>query len=147
MDSDLHIVLVDDDRLLVKIIAQVLTMRGMKVAISHDGEEGLRLIREIAPDLIILDIMMPKLDGFTVCRRLKADPDTRDIPVLVFSALGPSELQTIYKDAATLGADAYLTKPVQISKLLEQVSALLATPVAGEAVVGAPYPVRRVSLN
>ena len=89
MDSDSHIVLVDDDRLLVKIIAQVLTMRGIRVTVSHDGEEGLRLVRELAPDLVILDIMMPRLDGCAVCRRLKSDPETRDIPVLVFSALGP----------------------------------------------------------
>jgi DNA-binding response OmpR family regulator len=142
MDSNTHIVLVDDDRLLVKIIAEVLTMRGIRVTIGHDGEEGLRLVRELAPDLVILDIMMPRLDGGVVCRRLKSDPETRDIPVLVFSALGHAELQALYKDAASLGADAYLTKPVQIGKLLDQVAALLSTPT-----LSARHDARHVSLN
>jgi len=128
VERDLHIILVDDDRLLVNIIAQVLALRGIKVTIGHDGEEGLRLIRELAPDLVILDIMMPKLDGYAVCRYLKNDPETRDIPVLMFSALGPAELHKLHKDPASLGADAYLTKPIQIGKLLEQISALLFPP-------------------
>ena len=125
MDNSPHVVLVDDDRMLVKIIAQVLTMHGMRVSSAYDGETGLHLVRESLPDLVILDIMMPRLDGFAVCQRLKSDPETSDIPVLVFSALGASELQLAHKDAAAIGADACMTKPVKVEELLDQVALLL----------------------
>ena len=83
-----RILCVDDDRPTVTIIAAILKKEGYEVEIALNGNEGLKKARESKPDLLILDIMMPGTDGYEVCRRLKADPETSRIGVLMLTAKG-----------------------------------------------------------
>src|SRR5205085_6872401 len=89
---------------------------------AADGEETLRLVRTWHPDLILLDIMMPKISGFEVCKRLRADPATRGVAVLMVTALDqPSDVER----AVEAGTDDFLTKPINKTELLLRVRALL----------------------
>ena len=91
---------------------------------ASDGEQTLREVADWKPDLILLDIMMPKVSGFEVCRRLRADPATRDIAVLMITALDqPSDVER----AVDAGTDDFLTKPINQTDLLNRVRALLAS--------------------
>ncbi len=90
--------------------------------IATSGEEGLRLARESAPDLILLDVMMPGMDGFETCRRLKADRDLKDIPVIFLTALGESESEA---RGLGLGAADYITKPINVEIALLRIRNLL----------------------
>jgi len=104
----------------------VLGKKGYEVVVAVDGEEALVKVREHKPDLILLDVMMPKLDGFEVLTRLKDDPATRDIPVIMLSNL--SEASEI-KKAADRGARAYLVKSsLRPEQLAEKVAETLARP-------------------
>ena len=97
-------------------------MHGYHLLEAGDGEQALAAVKEHSPDLVLLDVMMPKLDGIEVVRRIKADPDTAAIPVLLLSAKAQS------KDIAAgleAGADGYITKPFDPLDLLERVAALL----------------------
>jgi two-component system alkaline phosphatase synthesis response regulator PhoP len=131
-----RILCVDDDRLLVTIISGLLKKEGYEVATALDGSEGLKKAREMKPDLIILDIMMPGLDGYEVCKRLKQDPDTAKIGVLVCTAKGGVEEQI--REAGRFadkvqdrlrgydaGALEFLTKPVKATELVQRVKAIL----------------------
>lgn len=102
-----RILLAEDDRFLRKAASTALRQKGYEVLSASDGQEALRLAREQAPDLILLDLIMPKVQGFEVLRRLKADPATRSIPVIVLTNLG----QDADRDAALSdGAREYLIK-------------------------------------
>lgn len=85
------VLIVDDDAFLSGIYATKLELEGFMVASARDGEEGLKLAPKEKPDLILLDVLMPKLDGFEVLKRLKADPETKDIPVIMLTNLGQKE--------------------------------------------------------
>jgi len=87
-----------------------------------DGEEGLKKVHEEKPDLILLDVVMPKINGYEVCRRLKRSPKTQNIPVLLFTAsAGPN----IDKKARACGADDYITKPFEAADLVAKIKAWL----------------------
>lgn len=102
-----RILLAEDDRFLQKAASTALRRRGYEVISATDGQEALRLAREHAPDLILLDLIMPKIQGFEVLRSLKADPSTSSIPVIVLTNLG----QDADRHAAlTDGAREYLIK-------------------------------------
>jgi two-component system alkaline phosphatase synthesis response regulator PhoP len=97
-------------------------MEGYEVVTALDGEQGLEKARSQRPDLIVLDIMMPKLDGYETCKMLKADPETRSIPIILLSAKGRNIDQKI---GFEVGADDYITKPFSPRKLVERINSIL----------------------
>ncbi len=113
------ILIIDDTRDNLRLLTQILTQRGYKVLATSDGEQALEAAATIAPDLILLDIMMPGMDGYTVCERLKARPETAHIPVIFISALN-EPLDKV--KAFTAGGVDYLTKPFQVEEILARVN-------------------------
>ncbi len=116
------ILVVDDEIYMVDVLDVSLGMEGYGMVTALDGEEALQKVKSEQPDLIVLDIMMPKLDGYETCRQLKSDPATRHIPVILLSGKGRNADQRLGFDA---GADDYITKPFSPRKLVERVNALL----------------------
>jgi len=117
-----RILVVDDEIYIVHILDFSLGMEGYEVLTALDGEQALEKARAEKPDLIVLDIMMPKLDGYETCKRLKADPDTKDVPVILLSAKGRNVDQKV---GFEVGADDYITKPFSPRKLVERINAIL----------------------
>jgi two-component system alkaline phosphatase synthesis response regulator PhoP len=117
-----RILVVDDEIYIVHILDFSLGMEGYEVLTALDGEQALERVRNDKPDLIVLDIMMPKLDGYEVCRTIKADPETRNIPVILLTAKGRNVDQKMGFD---VGADDYITKPFSPRKLVERINSLL----------------------
>ena len=113
-----RILVVDDEIYIVHILEFSLTMEGYSVLTASDGEEALSVIDNERPDLVVLDIMMPKLDGYEVCRRLRGDEQFRELPVILLSAKG----RPVDREAGLeAGADDYITKPFSPRKLLEKI--------------------------
>ena len=117
-----RILVVDDEIYIVHILDFSLGMEGYEVLTALDGEQALEKARTEKPDLIVLDIMMPKLDGYETCKRLKADPETKDVPVILLSAKGRNVDQKV---GFEVGADDYITKPFSPRKLVERINAIL----------------------
>lgn len=117
-----RILIVEDEESLLKLESILLSTRGYKVTGVSDGLAALREIEQNRPDLILLDIMMPGIDGFEVCRRVKENPDTRSIPVVMLTAKKSFADQT---RGVEVGADAYLTKPFKSGKIIEIIEGLL----------------------
>jgi two-component system, OmpR family, alkaline phosphatase synthesis response regulator PhoP len=117
------VLLVEDDRFLRKAAEATLRKGGLTVLVAADGEEALNIVRADVPDLVLLDLIMPKIQGFEVLRRLKDDPATRHVPVIVLSNLGQdSDVQR----AMTAGAAGYLIKSnLSLQELLAKVRSLL----------------------
>jgi len=113
------ILIVDDIPNNLKLLLNYLTKLGFKVLVGQDGEDGLAKALYAKPDVILLDIMMPRMDGFETCRQLKANPETRDIPVIFMSAL--SDLADKMK-GFQMGAVDYITKPIQHEEVLARVT-------------------------
>jgi two-component system alkaline phosphatase synthesis response regulator PhoP len=116
------ILVVDDEIYIVHILDFSLGMEGYEVVTALDGEQALEKARSEHPDLIVLDIMMPKLDGYETCKMLKADPATKDIPVILLSAKGRNVDQKV---GFEVGADDYITKPFSPRKLVERINSIL----------------------
>ena len=112
------ILVVDDEPDLVETVRFPLEMEGYQVLVAYNGEDGLNQARKDGPDLIILDLMLPKLDGYKVCRLLKFDERYKHIPVLMLTAKTQEKDRLLGKET---GADEYMTKPFDIDKLLEKV--------------------------
>jgi signal transduction histidine kinase/DNA-binding response OmpR family regulator len=106
------VLVIDDERATHELLERELGAKGYQVLHASSGREGLRLAREVRPDAITLDIIMPELDGWAVLRELKADPELRDLPVVLVTILGDREM------GYTLGAADYLTKPIDTDMLL-----------------------------
>ena len=117
-----RILLVDDTPDLVQVVSRRLESWGFEVLTAATGEEGLRMAQQTRPDLVLLDIMMPKMKGREVCARLKADPETKSIPVIFLTALG---LADHVKAGMDLGADDYIVKPFEPAELKERISIVL----------------------
>jgi two-component system alkaline phosphatase synthesis response regulator PhoP len=117
-----RVLVVDDEIYIVHILDFSLGMEGYEVITALDGEQALEKARSEKPDLIVLDIMMPKLDGYETCKQLKADAGTKDIPVILLSAKGRNVDQKI---GFEVGADDYITKPFSPRKLVERINAIL----------------------
>lgn len=109
------VLIVDDDPAWSSMLGQAIQFIGYNTLSAKDGEEALHRVHESPPDIIILDIMMPKMDGWEVCRRLKADPVTHNIPVLVYSTL--SDKKDCEK-GTRLGVSGYIGKEKDISEVL-----------------------------
>lgn len=122
-----RILVIDDDTAIVQLIKLNLKMDGFEVATAYDGTEGLREAAAHPPDLIILDVMMPGLGGREVLERLKADPITREIPVLMLTALGGAGDIT---QSLVGGAEWHLTKPFELHELTEMARRLTSMPDA-----------------
>ena len=116
------VLIVDDNPQNVELLAAFLESLPVKISTASDGIEALRKVAEQNPDLILLDIMMPHMSGFQVCQRLKSDPKTRDIQILMVTAL--NELGDIEK-ATEYGTDDFVSKPVNKFELLTRVKSLL----------------------
>jgi CheY-like chemotaxis protein len=121
----MHVAVIDDDPDIVEIVKATLKSRGFTVSAACDGEDGLRLIRTNRPDLIILDLMMPKVSGLEFVRRMREDPETRDIPVIVLSAIGEKTGKSEEFWRAGLGADDFVGKPFDPLALLGRVECVL----------------------
>lgn len=121
------ILVADDDPLLCKLLIHKLERAGYTVSCSDDGSKALALAREIRPDLVVLDAMMPGLDGFEVLRQLKEDPSTRSIPVMMLTAR--KEEKDIV-GALSRGARDYLVKPFMPEELVARVRLILGSGAA-----------------
>lgn len=117
-----RILVVDDEIYIVHILDFSLGMEGYEVVTALDGEQALQKAQETKPDLIVLDIMMPKMDGYETCKALKANPDTKDIPVILLSAKGRNVDQQTGFD---VGAEDYITKPFSPRKLVDRINTML----------------------
>lgn len=118
------ILVVDDEQDLATLLSFHLTQAGYEVAMAFDGEEGFRKYEEQPPDLIILDLKMPKLNGFEVCRKIRREKKDTQIPILMLTALQDDADRLIGK---VVGAQRYMTKPFKIEDLLKEVEWLMPT--------------------
>ena len=116
------VLIVDDNEQNLELLAAYLDTIGCKVATSIDGVDALAKVPQENPDLILLDVMMPRMSGFEVCRKLKSDPQTRDIPIIMVTAL--NELGDIER-GVECGTDDFISKPVNRLELLTRVRSLL----------------------
>jgi DNA-binding response OmpR family regulator len=124
------LLLIEDDPTSRKYMELILNKEGYQVITAANGLEGLRKARLEAPDLLILDVMLPGLDGFEICYRLRDDPTTANLPILILSA----KSQESDKNAALqVGANAFLPKPVDRLVLFDKVTELLNLCVPGES--------------
>jgi DNA-binding response OmpR family regulator len=121
------ILVVEDDSELVELIRFNLKKAGFSVGTAHDGIEALKKVRSLLPDLILLDLMLPELDGFAVCEILRRDPKTSTVPIIILTAMSSQLARLTGLDA---GASDYITKPFSPKLLLARVQALL-DPCAG----------------
>jgi DNA-binding response OmpR family regulator len=116
------VLIVEDEVDLVETIRFLLEREGYGVLVSGDGEDALHQARRESPDLIILDIMLPKLDGYKVCRELKSDERYKQIPILMLSAKAQQKDRIIGMEA---GAEEYITKPFDLTAFIEKVKTYL----------------------
>jgi putative two-component system response regulator len=115
--SECTILIVDDTETNIDILVDILGEE-YDVAVAMDGESALETVEEEPPDLILLDIMMPDIDGFEVCKRLKGNPETANIPVVFLSALTETEEK---RKGIALGAIDFITKPFEVSEIQTKV--------------------------
>ena len=117
-----RLLIVDDEKDFVDMLAERLEAKGFDVIESFDGKEGLEKARSEEPDLIILDIIMPEMSGYDVCRKLKLDDKLKKTPIVMLTAkFEPNDINF----GKEMGADAYLTKPLELDLLLQKINALL----------------------
>lgn len=122
-DIKQKVLIVDDDVFLSGIYATKLDLEGFEVDTARDGEEGLKAAAKSKPDIILLDVLMPKLDGFETLKRLKADPDLKDVPVIMLTNLGQKE---DVEKGLQEGAEDYLIKAHFVpSEAVEKIRAVL----------------------
>ncbi|MCP5522749.1 MAG: response regulator [Verrucomicrobiales bacterium] len=119
------ILLVEDNEMNRDMLSRRLQRRGYEVICAHDGQEGLDLAGQERPDLILMDMSLPVLDGWEATRRLKADGDLGSIPVIALTA---HAMAADEQQALAAGCDDYDTKPVELSRLLAKMEALLGRP-------------------
>ena len=117
------IVLADDERNIVKILESFLKLEGYTVLSAFDGASALRLIGEHKPDLAILDVMMPVMDGYSVCRALAEDPQYAPPPKVIIMTSRDQDLDK--RVSLTLGADAFINKPVRPDEVVKKVKELI----------------------
>jgi PleD family two-component response regulator len=117
-----RVLIADDNPQGVELLEAYLADRDYDIETAADGEETLRKVKDWHPDLILLDIMMPKISGFEVCKRLRSDPATQDITVLMITAL---DQQSDIDRAVEAGTDDFLTKPINKTELLLRIRSVL----------------------
>lgn len=120
-----RILIVEDESDLRELLAWSLAQAGFEVAAAEDGEIALRNARAARPDLVLLDLMLPKLDGLNVCRRLRSEPATADVPVIIVTA---SDAPDSPEMSNRCGATDYIPKPFSIRNLKQRIEAALGIP-------------------
>jgi len=120
--SQAKILIVDDEPDLVETIRFSLELEGYNVLVASNGEEGLNVARQEKPDLILLDLMLPKLDGYKVCRLLKFDERYKHIPILMLTAKTQEKDKILGKET---GANEYITKPFDMDELMAKIKSYL----------------------
>lgn len=125
--SQKYILVVDDDPDLVETVGMMLESKGCEVGKAYDGIEGEESIKARRPDLVILDIMMPRKDGYVLCAEMKADDQLSNIPVILLTAVGEAVPSTRYShaDGMATEADDYIAKPIDTEGLWDAVSSLI----------------------
>lgn len=117
-----RVLIIDDERSLTDVLSYNLQREGYESVVAHDGQEGLRKAQTLLPDLILLDLMLPVLNGLEVCRELRSGERTRRLPILMLTAKAEESDQLI---GFSLGADDYVTKPFSVKVVMQRVKALL----------------------
>ena len=116
------VLVIDDEEYIQHILNFSFGAEGYEVVTAADGEEGIRKAKSEKPDIIVLDIMMPKMDGYEACKRLKSDPSTKNIPVILLTAKGREVDRKLGSQA---GADDYVVKPFSPGRLIERVEGMM----------------------
>ena len=116
------VLIVDDETNIVISLEFLMEQAGYELRIAHNGQEALEQVATFEPDLILLDVMMPHINGFDVCRRVRENPDWQNIKIIMLTAKGREVEMT---KGLALGADAYITKPFSTKELLAQVRHIL----------------------
>lgn len=138
-----RILIIEDDRDIVELVRYNLTNEGLEIAAVSDGSAGLAAVRKNAPDLVILDLMLPKLPGLEICKEIRRDPALNRLPILMLTARGEEADRVI---GLEMGADDYVTKPFSPRELAARVKALLRrTEPPGE--LERPIEVGRLSID
>jgi two-component system, OmpR family, alkaline phosphatase synthesis response regulator PhoP len=129
MNQQKRILVVDDEPDFASIVQVNLEKEGFKVDVAYNGVEGLEKVRSNPPDAIVLDVMMPEKDGYTVCKELKADPQYREIPIILLTAVGSHVTSTRYThyDGMSTEADDYISKPASAEEITQSLKRLLST--------------------
>ncbi len=122
MEEKYKVLVVEDDDSISNVVELNLRLDGYEVFLAADGEEGLAMVEEVEPDLVILDVMMPKIDGWEVLMRLRQQPETRDIPVIMLTAMGDEQSKVM---GLRGGADDYVAKPFSPLELTARVKVIL----------------------
>jgi len=116
-----RILIIEDERALTEVLRHNLEREGYEIIIAHEGQEGLRKAQTLLPELILLDLMLPSLNGLDICRELKAGERTRDIPIIMLTAKAEETDQVV---GFSMGADDYVTKPFSVKVLLQRIKVL-----------------------
>ena len=116
------VLVVDDDPVILKLLEVNFEMEGFTVLLAHDGEEGVAIARTQRPDIVVSDVMMPRMSGLELVEELKSDPDTSDIPIILLTAKAQTADVRAGVDA---GADDYITKPFEPLDLVDRVNRLI----------------------
>jgi len=117
-----HILLVEDNEMNRDMLSRRLERKGFEITIAVDGEEGVAKAFSVKPDLILMDMSLPKIDGWEATRQVKANPETASIPVIALTAHAMAEDR---EKALAAGCDEYDTKPVELPRLLEKIQGML----------------------
>jgi DNA-binding response OmpR family regulator len=122
-----YVLIVDDDPDMVETVGMMLESKGYEVGKAYDGVEGEESIRKRRPDVLVLDVMMPRKNGYVLCAQLKKDKATRSIPIILLTAVGEAVPSTSYSHADGMATEAedYIPKPVEARVLIESIERLL----------------------
>ncbi len=125
--SGKYVLIVDDDPDLVETVAMMLESKGFEVGKAYDGIEGEEAIKKRRPDVLVLDVMMPRKNGYQLCKELKANKWTSDIPIILLTAVGDAVPTTSYSHAEGMATEAedFIPKPVDAATLVEAVQRLI----------------------